>query len=99
MSLLSAHGIEKSYGVHRVLAGVSVTIAAGERVGLVGNNGSEQARELLRCQEKFQAYNASGCAGNGGRLGYGNLLGSPGIDARDLLLGFELDHLWLRGLG
>ena len=40
MSLLSAHGIEKSYGAHRVLAGVSVTIAPGERVGLVGNNGS-----------------------------------------------------------
>jgi ABC transport system ATP-binding/permease protein len=40
MSLLSAHGIEKSYGVHRVLGGVSVTIAPGERIGLVGNNGS-----------------------------------------------------------
>jgi ATP-binding cassette subfamily F protein uup len=40
MSLLSAHGIEKSYGSHRVLGGVSVTVASGERVGLVGNNGS-----------------------------------------------------------
>jgi ATP-binding cassette subfamily F protein uup len=40
MSLLSAHGVEKSYGVHRVLAGVSASIAAGDRVGLVGNNGS-----------------------------------------------------------
>ena len=40
MSLLSAHGIEKSYGVHRVLAGISATIAPGERIGLVGNNGS-----------------------------------------------------------
>jgi ATP-binding cassette subfamily F protein uup len=40
VSLLSAHGVEKSYGAHRVLGGVSGTVAAGERIGLVGNNGS-----------------------------------------------------------
>ncbi len=40
MSLLSAHDIEKSYGAHQVLKGISVTLAAGERVGIVGNNGS-----------------------------------------------------------
>ena len=40
MSLLSAHDVEKSYGSHRVLAGVSVTLASGEHIGLVGNNGS-----------------------------------------------------------
>src|SRR5688572_18292975 len=40
MSLLSAHGIEKSYGPHRVLAGVAATVASGEHIGLVGNNGS-----------------------------------------------------------
>jgi len=40
MSLLSAHDVEKSYGVHRVLAGISGTLASGERIGLVGNNGS-----------------------------------------------------------
>ena len=40
MSLLSAHGIDKSYGAHSVLSGISATIAPGERIGLVGNNGS-----------------------------------------------------------
>ncbi|MEY4550639.1 MAG: hypothetical protein RL685_6834, partial [Pseudomonadota bacterium] len=29
MSLLSAHDIEKSYGAHRVLAGVTATLASG----------------------------------------------------------------------
>jgi ATP-binding cassette subfamily F protein uup len=53
MSLLSAHGIEKSYGVHRVLAGVSVTIAAGERIGLVGNNGSGKST-LARVMGKLE---------------------------------------------
>lgn len=40
MSLISAHGLEKSHGPHHVLAGVTVTVADGERIGLVGNNGS-----------------------------------------------------------
>jgi ATP-binding cassette subfamily F protein uup len=54
MSLLSAQGIEKSYGPHRVLASVSVTIAPGERIGLVGNNGSGKstlARILGRLEQ------------------------------------------------
>jgi ABC transport system ATP-binding/permease protein len=53
MSLLSAHGIEKSYGNHRVLAGVSATIAAGERIGLVGNNGSGKST-LARVMGKLE---------------------------------------------
>jgi ATP-binding cassette subfamily F protein uup len=40
MSLLSAQAIEKSHGSRAVLAGVSVTVAAGDRIGLVGDNGS-----------------------------------------------------------
>jgi ATP-binding cassette subfamily F protein uup len=53
MSLLSAQGIEKSYGAHRVLAGVSVTIAPGERIGLVGNNGSGKST-LARVMGKLE---------------------------------------------
>ncbi len=39
MSVIDASGIEKSYGLRRVLAGVDLTIRSGERVGLVGRNG------------------------------------------------------------
>jgi len=37
--LLEVSGIETSYGVSRVLFGVSLTIAAGEMVSLMGRNG------------------------------------------------------------
>jgi ATP-binding cassette subfamily F protein uup len=70
MSLLSAHGIEKSYGVHRVLAGVSVTIAQGERIGLVGNNGSGKST-LARVIGKLEAPDVGTVMQQrGSRIGY-----------------------------
>jgi ATP-binding cassette subfamily F protein uup len=70
MSLLSAHGIEKSYGVHRVLAGVSVTIAPGERIGLVGNNGSGKST-LARVMGKLEAPDVGTVMQQkGSRIGY-----------------------------
>jgi ATP-binding cassette subfamily F protein uup len=70
MSLLSAHGIEKSYGVHRVLAGVSATIAPGERVGLVGNNGSGKST-LARVLGKLEAPDVGTVMQQrGSRIGY-----------------------------
>jgi ATP-binding cassette subfamily F protein uup len=70
MSLLSAHGIEKGYGVHRVLAGVSVTIAAGERIGLVGDNGSGKST-LARVMGKLEPPDVgSVMQQKGSRIGY-----------------------------
>lgn len=40
MSLLSLQSVEKSYGPRQVLAGTTLTLSAGERVGLVGSNGA-----------------------------------------------------------
>jgi len=40
MSLLSLHGIRKSFGAVDVLHGVDLSVAAGEVVGLVGDNGA-----------------------------------------------------------
>ena len=40
MSLLSAHNLTKAFGPKDILAGVSVTLEAGDRLGLVGKNGA-----------------------------------------------------------
>jgi ABC transport system ATP-binding/permease protein len=70
MSLLSAQGIEKSYGVHRVLAGVTATIAPGERIGLVGNNGSGKST-LARVLGRLEAPDVGTVMQQkGSRIGY-----------------------------
>lgn len=40
MSLISAHGITKTYGTRRVLDGASITLEPGDRLGLIGVNGA-----------------------------------------------------------
>lgn len=40
MSLIRLHNVSKSYDANRVLRDVSFRLQAGERVGLIGNNGS-----------------------------------------------------------
>ncbi|NVB41443.1 ABC-F family ATP-binding cassette domain-containing protein [Pseudenhygromyxa sp. WMMC2535] len=39
MTILSARGIRRTYGIREVLRGANMSIAEGERVGMVGKNG------------------------------------------------------------
>jgi ABC-type polysaccharide/polyol phosphate transport system ATPase subunit len=39
-NLVNLHSVDKGYGTRRVLAGVTLGIAAGDRVGIVGANGA-----------------------------------------------------------
>ena len=47
MAVLTARGIRKSFGRHRVLAGLDLQVAAGEMVAVAGENGSGKST-LLR---------------------------------------------------
>src|SRR5262245_57310010 len=40
MTILGARDLRRSYGIREVLGGVSLSIAEGERIGLVGRNGA-----------------------------------------------------------
>ena len=50
MSLLTPTGIEKSYGLVQVLHEVNLSLAAGEVVRLVGDNGAGSARSRERAK-------------------------------------------------
>ncbi len=70
MSLLTVTGLEKSFGAHRVLAGVSLRVAWGDRVGLVGPNGAGKSTlmEILAGKQAPDAGNV--VLARGLRLGY-----------------------------
>ncbi|HEY4244293.1 MAG TPA: ABC transporter ATP-binding protein [Kofleriaceae bacterium] len=50
--MLALHGIERAFGAHRALAGVTLEVAAGECVLLVGRNGAGKTT-LLRIATGF----------------------------------------------
>ena len=50
MSLLTLTDIEKSFGSVQVLHGVNLSLAAGEVVRLVGDNGAGSARSRERAK-------------------------------------------------
>ena len=46
--IVSVEGVEKSYGTRKVLAGIHLTLRAGERLALTGPSGSGKTT-LLNC--------------------------------------------------
>jgi ATP-binding cassette, subfamily F, member 3 len=57
MSVLSLQNIEKSYGINEVLKGFSININKGERVGLIGPNGSGKTT-VFRIISGMEAFSA-----------------------------------------
>ena len=68
MNVLEAQGIRKSFGRHHVLAGVDLTVPAGDMVAVVGENGSGKST-LLRILAGDLRPDA-GRVRTSGRMGY-----------------------------
>ena len=86
--MLTVHQIAKTYGVEQVLADVSFSIGAGERVGLVGPNGGGKTTllRIIAGQEPADSGHVRLSPGDL-RLGYlpQGLVFAPGETAGDFL--------------
>jgi ABC-type polar amino acid transport system ATPase subunit len=67
--MLAMAGIAKSFGAHKVLKGVSLTVAKGEAVVVIGPSGSGKTT-LLRCINLLEDYEAGTVAVDGEPIGY-----------------------------
>ncbi|MBF4163452.1 amino acid ABC transporter ATP-binding protein [Nocardioides acrostichi] len=67
--MVSARGLVKSFGGHRVLHGVDLDVAPGETVCVIGPSGSGKST-LLRCLNRLETPDAGLCVIDGVPLGY-----------------------------
>jgi polar amino acid transport system ATP-binding protein len=75
--MIEFHGVSKWYGVHQVLSGIDLKIAAGEVVVVCGPSGSGKST-LIRC------INGLGDVQQGEVIVDGLVLGAPGTDLHRL---------------
>jgi ATP-binding cassette subfamily F protein uup len=95
-NLVNLHSVEKGYGTRSVLRGVTLGLAEGDRVGIVGRNG-EGKSTLLRLIAGAEAPDAGTVTRTGGvetaLLGQGDEL-VAGRTIRQELVGGRADHEW-----
>jgi ATP-binding cassette subfamily F protein uup len=95
-NLVNLSAVEKGYGSRSVLRGVTLGVAAGERIGVVGRNGDGKSTllRLLAGMEEPDAGEATRTRGISLELlGQRDELGE-GLTARDVLVGSRADHEW-----
>lgn len=105
MPLVAIANIAHSFGTRRILDGVSLSIEAGERVGVVGRNGSGKSTMLRAMGGILKADEGSVSLARGCRIGY--LQQDPILDPEETLRGsaeaafaelhrlhHELDHVF-----
>eukprot|EP01133_Synstelium_polycarpum_P004427 gene4427-5185_t len=63
--------LQKSYGQHEVLKGISLTVAKGEVVSIIGGSGSGKST-LLRCINFLEEYDGGEVLVNNRLIGYGS---------------------------
>src|SRR5690242_2168553 len=95
-NLVNLHSVEKGYGTRRVLAGLTLGIAAGDRIGIVGANGAGKST-LMRLIAGDEEPDAGTVTRTGGvasaLLGQGDDL-VAGRTVRQELVGGRADHEW-----
>jgi ATP-binding cassette subfamily F protein uup len=95
-NLVNLHAVEKGYGTRTVLRGISLGLAEGDRVGIVGRNG-EGKSTLLRLIAGAEEPDAGAVTRTGGvataLVGQGDELASART-VRDELVGGRADHEW-----
>src|SRR3954468_7393230 len=93
-NLVNLHSVEKGYGTRSVLRGVTLGLAGGDRVGIVGRNG-EGKSTLLRLLSGAEQPDAGTVTRTGGvttaLLGQGDDLASART-IREELVGGRADH-------
>src|SRR3954464_7929129 len=95
-NLVNLHAVEKGYGPRLVLAGVTLGIAAGGRVGIVGENGAGKSTllRLIAGSEEPDAGTVTRTRGGGSALlGQGDDL-VAGRTVRQELVGGRAEHEW-----
>ena len=96
VNLVNLERVSKTYGVRTLLRDVSLGVALGERVGVVGRNGDGKTT-LLRILCGFAPVDAGRLSQTRGlRLGYlsqGDDL-PTGVSVRVAVLGDRADHEW-----
>jgi polar amino acid transport system ATP-binding protein len=70
MSLVSIRDVRKSFGANEVLKGVSLDIAKGDVVAIIGRSGSGKST-LLRCINGLDTYQAGSITDEGMEVGNG----------------------------
>jgi ATP-binding cassette subfamily F protein uup len=97
-SLVNLKSVEKGYASRSVLAGVTLGIAEGERIGMVGENGAGKST-LLRLIGGFELPDAGAVTRTSGvsqaQVSQGSEL-EPGDTIREALAGRRADHEWAR---
>jgi polar amino acid transport system ATP-binding protein len=77
MSLVSIRDVRKSFGANEVLKGVSLDVAKGDVVAIIGRSGSGKST-LLRCINGLETYQAGAITADGLEVG------GPKTDLREL---------------